>query len=300
MSQLDLSPEALTGRARELGFLQGFARETAVSGGALILSGDPGMGKTALLGALADSALTSGMTVLRVAGLEFEGEVSFATLNQALFPLLGDLDELASAHRDALRVALGFGAGSPPDRLLVSTATLVLLRHVAARAPLLLIVDDLPWIDRASAGVLSFVARRLAGSRAGLLGARRTGAQTYFERAGLPDYELKPLDDHAAAQLVASRFPGIDPQVRNRVLQAAQGNPLALLELPQALTEAQRSGQGAASLGAAARPAPAGAVHLTRRPAPSPDPGAPPRGGPGRYGGPSGAGCGGRPRLPAR
>ncbi len=243
MSQLDLSPEALTGRARELGFLQGFARETAVSGGALILSGDPGMGKTALLDALADSALTSGMTVLRVAGLEFEGEVSFATLNQALFPLLGDLDELASAHRDALRVALGFGAGSPPDRLLVSTATLVLLRHVAARGPLLLIVDDLPWIDRASAGVLSFVARRLVGSRAGLLGARRTGAQTYFERAGLPEYELKPLDDHAAARLVAGRFPGIDPQVRNRVLQAAQGNPLALLELPQALTEAQRSGR---------------------------------------------------------
>ena len=243
MSQLDLTPEALTGRARELGFLRGFARETAVSGGALILSGDPGMGKTALLDALGDSALVSGMTVLRVAGLEFEGEVSFATLNQALFPLLGDLDELASAHRDALRVALGFGAGSPPDRLLLCTATLVLLRRVAARAPLLLIVDDLPWIDRASAGVLSFVARRLAGSRAGLLGARRTGAQTYFERAGLPEYELSPLDDDAAAQLVADRFPGIDPQVRNRVLQAAQGNPLALLELPQALTGAQRSGR---------------------------------------------------------
>ena len=243
MSQLDLPPEALTGRTRELGFLQGFARETAVSGGALMLSGDPGMGKTALLNTLAGSALTSRMTVLRAAGLEFEAEVSFAALNQALFPLLGDLDELASAHRDALRVALGFGAGPPPDRLLVSSATLVLLRQVAAYAPLLLIVDDLPWIDRASAGVLSFVARRLAGSRAGLLGARRTGAQTYFERAGLPEFELGPLDNQAAIQLVAGRFPGVDPQVRNRVLQAAQGNPLALLELPQALTEAQRSGR---------------------------------------------------------
>jgi hypothetical protein len=182
------------------------------------------------------------MTVLRVAGLEFEGEVSYSGLNQALFPLLGDLDKLGAVHRDALRFALGFGAGPPPDRLLVSSATLVLLRQLAARLPLLLIVDDLPWIDRASAGVLSFVARRLAGSRAGLLGARRTGAQTYFERAGLPEYELMPLDDQAAAQLVADRFPGVDPQVRNRVLQAAQGNPLALLELPQALTGAQRSG----------------------------------------------------------
>jgi DNA-binding CsgD family transcriptional regulator len=243
MSQLDLPEEALTGRTRELGFLQGFARETAVSGGALILSGDPGMGKTALLDALAGSVLTSGMTVLRVAGLEFEGEVSFTGLHQALFPLLGDLDELSVAHRDSLRVALGFGTGPPPDRLLVSSATLVLLRQVATRVPLLLIVDDLPWIDRASAGVLSFVARRLAGSRAGLLGARRTGAQTYFERAGLPEYELKPLDDQAATQLVAGRFPGIDPQVRNRVLQAARGNPLALLELPQALTDAQRAGR---------------------------------------------------------
>ena len=200
------------------------------------------MGKTALLNALAGSALTTGMTVLRVAGLEFEGELSFAGLNQALLPLLGDLDALSDVHRDALRVALGFGAGPPPDRLLVSNATLFLLRQVAACAPLLLIVDDLPWIDRASAGVLSFVARRLAGSRAGLLGARRTGAQTYFERAGLPEYELKPLDDQAATQLVTARFPGVDPQVRNRVLEAAQGNPLALLELPQALTAAQRSG----------------------------------------------------------
>lgn len=183
------------------------------------------------------------MTVLRVAGLEFEEEVGFSSLNQALFPLLGDLGELSIAHRDALRVALGFGARPPPDRLLVSSTTLVLLRQVADRAPLLLIVDDLPWIDRASAGVLSFVARRLAGSRAGLLGARRTGAQTYFERAGLPEYELKPLDEQAATQLVAGRFPGVDPRVRNRVLQAAQGNPLALLELPQALTDAQRSGR---------------------------------------------------------
>ena len=116
MSQLDLPPETLTGRTRELGFLQGFARETAVSGGALILSGDPGMGKTALLNTLADSALASGMTVLHVAGLEFEGEVSFTGLNQALFPLLGDFGELSAAHRDALRVALGFGAGPPPGR----------------------------------------------------------------------------------------------------------------------------------------------------------------------------------------
>lgn len=140
-----------------------------VSGGTLLLSGDPGVGKTALLNAVADAASATGAMVLRAAGVEFEGDISFAGLNQALFPLLGDVGELGAAHRDALRVALGFGAGPAPDRLLVSSAAVALLRHVAGRVPLLLAVDDLPWIDRASAGVLSFAARRLAGSRAGLL-----------------------------------------------------------------------------------------------------------------------------------
>ena len=226
MSQLDVAAGQLTGRAGEPDFLAGFFRQAAVSGGALLLSGDPGVGKTALLNVLADFASASGTMVLRVAGVEFEGDVSFAGLNQALFSLLGDFEELGAAHRDALRVALGFGAGPAPERLLVSNAALTLLRHVAARVPLLLIVDDLPWIDRASAGVLSFVARRLAGSRAALLAACRTGAQSYFDRAGLPDYELKPLDDEAAAQLVAAPFPDLDPGVKSRVLGAAQGNPV--------------------------------------------------------------------------
>jgi len=199
------------------------------------------VGKTALLNVLAASGSASGTTVLRVVGAEFEGEISFTGLNQALLPLLGHFDELDPAHRDALRVALGLGAGPAPDRLLVSNAALALLRHAAARVPLLLIVDDLPWIDRASAGVLSFVARRLVGSRAGLLVACRTGAESYFDRGGLPEYQLKPLDDQAADQLVAARFPDLDPLVKSRVLGAAQGNPLALLELPQGLSASQRS-----------------------------------------------------------
>jgi DNA-binding CsgD family transcriptional regulator len=235
---------ALVGRDTDLGFLVEFFGQAAVSGGALFLSGDPGVGKTALLNALSEAMSAQGTTVLRVAGAEFEGDVSFAGLNQALFGWLGDLDELGAAHRDALQVALGLGAqgvGPAPDRLLVSNAALALLRRSAARGPLLLIVDDLPWIDRASADVLGFVARRLAGSRAGLLVACRTGAQSYFDRAGLPEYELKPLDGAAAAELVTAAFGDLDPLVRGRVLDAAQGNPLALLELPRALREAQRS-----------------------------------------------------------
>ena len=241
MSQLDLPPGALIGRVRELDLLQRFFREAAVSGGALLLSGDPGVGKTALVNALADAAAAAGTMILRVTGAEFEGEVSFAALNQALFPMLDDTEQLGAVPRDALRVALGFGAGPAPERLLVSNAALVLLRHVSARVPLLLIVDDLPWIDRASAGVLSFVARRLAGSRAGLLAVCRTGAQSYFDGAGLPEYELQPLADEAAARLVAAGSPDLNPRVRSRVLSVAQGNPLALLELPQALSGSQRS-----------------------------------------------------------
>jgi hypothetical protein len=241
VSQPDLPAGGLTGRVAELDFLQGFFGRAAVSGGALLLTGDPGVGKTALLNALAGAAAAAGTTVLRAAGVEFEGDVSFSGLNLALLPLLGHFDGLGAAHRDALRVALGFGAGPAPDRLLVSNAALALLRHAAARGPLLLMVDDLPWIDRASADVLGFVARRLAGSRAGLLVACRTGAQSYFDQAGLPEYDLKPLADEAAAQLVTARFPGLDPLVRCRVLEVAQGNPLALLELPRALSDSQRS-----------------------------------------------------------
>ena len=236
----DLPGPGLTGRDGDLDFLRGFFGQALVSGGALLLTGDPGVGKTALLDALADGAAAAGTMVLRVAGAEFEGDVSFSGLNQALFPLAGEFGELGAAHRDALLVALGFGTGPAPDRLLVSNAALALLRRVAARVPLLLVVDDLPWIDRASAGVLGFVARRLAGSRVGLLAACRTGAQSYFDRAGLPDYDLKPLDDQAAGLLVRTRFPGLHPRVTSEVLDAAQGNPLALLELPLALSEAQR------------------------------------------------------------
>jgi DNA-binding CsgD family transcriptional regulator len=244
MSQLAFLPEPLIGRDRELGLLREFFQQSAVSGGALVLAGEPGVGKTALINALADAVSASGTMVLHVAGSQFEEQISFAGLNQALLPLLDGLDGfdgLGDVHRDALRVALGFGSGPAPDQLLVSNAVLALLRRAAARVPLLLIVDDLPWIDRASAGVLSFAARRLVGSKAGLLAALRTGAQSYFDRAGLPEYELKPLPDDASAQLVSSRFPDLDPWVMTRVLSTAQGNPLALLELPDALSHAQRS-----------------------------------------------------------
>ena len=233
--------EGLVGRSGELALIATFAGRASTDGDTLLLLGEPGVGKTALLDAAGCAASEAGTMVLRAAGVEFEADLAFAGLHQILLPLLDELGQLSASHRDALNVALGYGEGPPPDRLLVSTATLTMLRHTAAASPVLVIVDDLPWLDRASAGVLAFVARRLAGSRVGFLAASRPEPETFFERAGLAQHELGPLDEEAASCLVSSRFPELAPRVRQRVVTEAQGNPLALLELPAALSRAQRA-----------------------------------------------------------
>jgi DNA-binding CsgD family transcriptional regulator len=234
-------PAMLIGRDRELEILARFLEHAAADGGAFLLMGAPGAGKTALLDAAADAAEEAGTGVLRAAGAEFEADLAYSGLHQVLLPVSGQFERLGATHRNALNVALGYGDGPPPDRLLVSTATLTVLLQAAAARPVLIVVDDLPWLDRASAGVLGFVARRLAGSRLGFLTALRPGEESFFERAGLPQHELEPLDEQAANVLVSSRFPKLAPRVRLRVGAEAQGNPLALLELPAMLSDAQRA-----------------------------------------------------------
>lgn len=234
--------EPLVGRDRDLGLVRGFVEEAMVSGGALLLSGDAGVGKTVLLDAAAGQARGTGARVVRAAGVEFESTMSFAGLHQVLQPLLGGLDRMPDPYRTALNVALGLDRGAPSDQLLVSNAALTLLVQAAVERPLLVIVDDLPWLDRASAVVLGFVARRLGGSRVGFLGAYRSGEGTFFERGGVPHHDVQPLDTTAAAALIQARSPSLAPRVRDRLLAEAQGNPLALLELPVALSGAQRSG----------------------------------------------------------
>jgi DNA-binding CsgD family transcriptional regulator len=229
----------LVGRGHELGLITSFLDRAAVDGGALLLSGAPGLGKTVLLDAAAAAAAQS--RVLRGAGVEFEADVSFAGLSQILLPVAGEMERLGCPHRAALQVALGLGDGPAPDRLLVSNAALALLRQVATLRPVVVIVDDLQWLDRPSASVLGFVARRLAGSRAGFLAAARSGQGSFLGKSGLPWHEVPPLDAVAAADLVSTRFPVLPPRVRERVLAEAQGNPLALLELPTALTGPQRA-----------------------------------------------------------
>jgi DNA-binding CsgD family transcriptional regulator/tetratricopeptide (TPR) repeat protein len=181
----------------------------------------------------------AGAQVLRAAGVEFEADMSFAGLHQVLLPLYEEFVRLSPPHREALNVALGFGAGQAPDRMLVSNAALMALRRAAADRPLLVAVDDLPWLDRVSAGVLGFVARRLAGSLVGFLATSRPGEESFFEWVGLPQLELGPLNEQAAAGLVNARFPGLAARTRQWVLAEARGNPLALLELPTMLDASQ-------------------------------------------------------------
>ncbi|MGW1886911.1 AAA family ATPase [Streptomyces sp. NPDC001970] len=231
----DSSKYPLIGRDRDLqriGDLLGIG----AGGGALLLSGDAGVGKTAVLNALAEAAHAEGTRVLRAAGVEFEANCSYSGLNQVLFPFQDALGELEAPFRDALRVALGFESGPPPQQLVVSNAVLLLLRTVAAGDPLLLVVDDLPWLDRASAAVLGFVARRGTGIRVSFLAAARSGSRSLNDCGALPTYSLEPLDEESAAYLVSTRSPDLAASARQRLLAMAHGNPLALLELPSALS----------------------------------------------------------------
>ena len=237
-----MAPGSLIGRGADLEYIAAFVDQAAVSGGALLLSGEAGVGKTVLLDAAAAHAETAGSRVLRAAGTEFESAVSFAGLNQLLHPVLDQAKGLSAAYRRALAVALGVRAGSSPDQLMLSNAALALLVQATGAGPVLVVVDDLPWLDRASALVLGVVARRLAGVRVGFLAVSRSGEDGFFDRGGLPVHEVLPLSEAAAAELVGDRFPALALRVRQRLMAEAQGNPLALLELPVALSGLQRVG----------------------------------------------------------
>ena len=172
----------LVGRDWELALVGAFLDQAAAEGGALLLTGDPGVGKTMLLDAAATTAGAAGTRVLRVAGAEFGGEANFSALSDLLRPVLDDRGHLSELNQRALNVTLGLGHGAPPERLVQANAVLALLRHVSAAGPVLLVADDLPWLDRPSAMVLGLVARRLTGTRIGFLGAARPEEEGFFER----------------------------------------------------------------------------------------------------------------------
>ena len=197
--------------------------------GVLVLRGEPGVGKTALLEYAVESA--AGLRVVRVAGVESEMELAFAALQQLCAPMLDKLAGLPDPQRAALGVAFGLSTGAAPDRFLVGLAALSLLSEVAERQPLLCVIDDAQWLDQASALVLAFVARRLLAEPVALVFATHEPGEEF---RGLPELLVEGLGDSAARELLASVIPGpLDERVRDRIVAEARGNPLALLELPR-------------------------------------------------------------------
>src|SRR6267154_1219973 len=208
--------------------------------GALVLRGEAGMGKTALLDYAASQG--EGCTVVRAVGVESEMELPFASLHQLCLPLLEGLAQLPPSQGDALRTAFGLGSSVRPDVFLVGLAVLTLLSDTAEGQPVICVVDDAQWLDRCSAQVLSFVTRRLQAESVLALFAERDQDQP-TDLAGLPELVLQRLSDADARELLASSIPGrFDERVRRRIIDEARGNPLALLELPRGVSSASLAG----------------------------------------------------------
>ena len=207
-------------------------------GGVLAVYGDPGVGKTALLEYAAAAAPDFG--VARAVGVEGEMELAFAALHQLCSPNLDLIDGLPDPQREALEVALGLSAGRTPDPFLVGLAVLNLLSEAAEERPLLCVIDDAQWLDRASARVLAFVARRLLAERIAMVFAAR---EQIVSLAGFAELQVEPLGHRDARALLDSILPGrLDERVLERIVVETHGNPLALLELPRGLTPAQLAG----------------------------------------------------------
>ncbi|MBU3068186.1 AAA family ATPase, partial [Nocardia sp. NEAU-G5] len=229
----------LYGRAEELALIDRLLADASTGrSGALVLTGPAGIGKTALLDYAA--ARAGGLRVIRVAGIELEAELPFAGLHLLLRPVLDRIGALPEPQAAALRGAFGLATAETGDRFLIGLAVLSMLAELAEDGPVLCLVDDAQWLDRSSSEALTFAARRLHHEGVLLLFAvRGTAAHPV---AGLSTHELSGLDRAAAASLLDERYPELAPPVRARMLAETEGNPLALVELPSALSAEQRTG----------------------------------------------------------
>jgi AAA ATPase domain len=209
--------------------------------GVLVLRGEAGIGKTALLDWAAGQA--SGMQVARVAGVQSEMGMGFAGLHQLLVPFLGGLQELPAPQRQALGSAFGTIAGPPPDRFLVGLAALTLLTDAAVERPVLCLVDDAQWLDQVSVEVLGFIARRLYADRVAMLFAAREREAASTALAGLPELTVGGLTEEVAGELLAmAAADPVDGRVSAQIVSGVAGNPLALVELAGELTPEELSG----------------------------------------------------------
>jgi DNA-binding CsgD family transcriptional regulator len=229
----------LIGRRRERRALDRLLHDVlAGRSAALLVRGEAGAGKTALLDFAA--ARAGGCRVERATGVQSEMELPFAGLHQLCAPMLDRLERLPDPQQSALRAAFGLSDAGAPDRFMLGLATLSLVSETAEEQPLLCLVDDGQWLDRASAQVLAFVARRLFADSVGIAIAVRERAGVW---AGLPELVVEGLPDEDARALLESQIAGpLDEGVRDRIVAETRGNPLALLELPRGLTPAQLAG----------------------------------------------------------
>jgi DNA-binding CsgD family transcriptional regulator len=240
MTTSDLGPRLLGRRSECAALDELVASVRAGPSRALVLRGEAGVGKSALLEYLVQHA--SGCAMARAAGIESEVELAFAGLHQLCAPFVERLERLPGPQRAALGIALGLRDGDAPDRFLVGLAALSLLSDVAEERPLICIVDDAQWLDGASAQALAFVARRLGAESVGLVFAvREPSGERHLE--GLPDLVVRGLDERDALTLLDAVLTGpLDERVRDRIVAETRGNPLALLELPRGRTPAELAG----------------------------------------------------------
>jgi DNA-binding CsgD family transcriptional regulator/tetratricopeptide (TPR) repeat protein len=241
MDQRSGAPRELLGRRRECAALDGLVQR--VKGGVsacVVVHGEPGIGKTALLDHVRDSA--TGCRVVRVAGVETEMELPFGGLHQLCSQFLDRFNRLPDPQRVALETAFGLSAGTVPDRFMVGLAVLSVVADIAEDEPLVCLVDDTQWLDQISAQTLAFVGRRLLAERVLLVFAMRDPVRGHPVQS-LPQLEVTGLDDRDAQVLLTAVTPRrFDRRVRDRILAEAHGNPLAIIELPRALTRVELGG----------------------------------------------------------
>jgi AAA ATPase domain len=231
----------LIGRDADKSLLTSLLDEIQSRGQALVVRGEPGIGKSRLLIEAAAVARERGIAVLSAIGVQSEANLPFSGLHQLLRPVRARASELTAVQRSALDAAFGLTDEAAPEHFRIGMAALDLLSEVATDAPLLVVVEDVQWLDRPTSDVLAFIARRLESDPIVLLAAARDGYPSALVDSGLPEHRVRALDDATAGALLDASAPGLTLAERNRLLREAAGNPLALIELPVAARRQQMS-----------------------------------------------------------
>jgi DNA-binding CsgD family transcriptional regulator len=240
-----MAARGLIGRDAELGVLTGLIDQVVDTGAALVVLGDPGIGKSSLLRAAADHGRAAGLRTLAATGIEAEAQLPFAGLHHLLRPVLGQVDRLPVTQREALSTAFGISDGPPPEPFMIALATLNLLAEVAAEGPVLVAVDDVQWLDQPTQDVFTFLARRVSGDPIVLIGVVRKGHDVAFAAAGLSELDLLGLDEASARGVLGRHAVDLSYADTERILREAAGNPLALVELPLVVRTAGGAGLAA-------------------------------------------------------